>query len=103
MWVNGERKGEVAGSYRSATQMASANGFRNALRDHSGAADGSDRCDLERVAAALSVALQQLGSFGQTGQPTPAQASRRNKKPGAASRPGMIRTSGSCVCYTRFV
>ena len=42
MWVNGERKGEGPVPYRSATQMASANGFRNALRDHSGAADGSD-------------------------------------------------------------
>ena len=33
MWVNGEGKGEGPVPYRSATQMASANGFRNALPD----------------------------------------------------------------------
>ena len=88
--------------------MARANGFGNALRGSgpaqpdlaalaaitprfpSLAAALGSRCDLERAAGPLSVAVQQLGFVWPNGRPIPAQASRRNKKPGAVSRPGMI-------------
>lgn len=89
MWVNGERKGEggrfltaVQHKWRALTVSAMRFGITPAPPT------GAMRCDLERVAAPLSVALQQLGFFWPNWPATPPQASRRNKKPGAGVPPG---------------
>jgi hypothetical protein len=88
--------------------MARANGFRNALRDQAPAQPilllrpqsplvfGLSPQRLDRAVtwsappAPSVLRFSNLGSFGQMAGQSPAQASRRNNKPGAVSRPGMI-------------